>query len=390
MARETKVGLLAGLAFIICFAVILANRGANGPPGLKNSFLPDGGLTLPQMVQRNPAANSPSVADAHRGLNRQPRQPAQSPAATRTPRIETLPPGQSYATNDPAPGSGAQLPQSIPPEPARLNPDSALALHTQPVEVPSPAVMNAELQQALTSAPGLDSMLRNEGQVRMAATPAPASALGRIALNETAPGAQPAIQPVTPIQGTPYTVKPSDTLSSIASAHYGTRSKRAIETIFDANRNILTDINHVKSGTVLMIPNREAAAIENNQLTATTESPTKPTATAERIASADKKKSENPAPPGASSKPVVKKVANTLAGSEKAAKNFKWYQVKKNDRFASIARDQLGDAGRWQEVYELNKDKFPDPNRIREGVRIKLPVNAALASAGKGSKEKKR
>ena len=27
MAGETKVGLLAGLAFIICFAVILANRG---------------------------------------------------------------------------------------------------------------------------------------------------------------------------------------------------------------------------------------------------------------------------------------------------------------------------------------------------------------------------
>ena len=27
MARETKVGLLAGLAFILCFAIILANRG---------------------------------------------------------------------------------------------------------------------------------------------------------------------------------------------------------------------------------------------------------------------------------------------------------------------------------------------------------------------------
>ena len=27
MARETKVGLLAGLAFIICFAIILSNRG---------------------------------------------------------------------------------------------------------------------------------------------------------------------------------------------------------------------------------------------------------------------------------------------------------------------------------------------------------------------------
>ena len=54
MARETKVGLLAGLAFIICFAVILANRGANGPPGLTNSFLPNGGLELPLPLCHSP------------------------------------------------------------------------------------------------------------------------------------------------------------------------------------------------------------------------------------------------------------------------------------------------------------------------------------------------
>ncbi len=61
--------------------------------------------------------------------------------------------------------------------------------------------------------------------------------------------------------------------------------------------------------------------------------------------------------------------------------------MQKNDRYASIARSQLGDAGRWQEVYELNKDKFPNPQHIREGVRIKLPVPMTLASAGK---EKRR
>ena len=32
MARETKVGLVVGLAFIICFAVILANRGRQRAP----------------------------------------------------------------------------------------------------------------------------------------------------------------------------------------------------------------------------------------------------------------------------------------------------------------------------------------------------------------------
>ena len=32
MARETKIGLLAGLAFIICFAVILSQRGRISKP----------------------------------------------------------------------------------------------------------------------------------------------------------------------------------------------------------------------------------------------------------------------------------------------------------------------------------------------------------------------
>jgi nucleoid-associated protein YgaU len=63
---------------------------------------------------------------------------------------------------------------------------------------------------------------------------------------------------------------------------------------------------------------------------------------------------------------------NTQA--RKPAPHVRWYQIKKNDRYISIARRQLGDARRWREVYELNKDKFPDPQRIREGVRIKLPL----------------
>jgi hypothetical protein len=49
-----------------------------------------------------------------------------------------------------------------------------------------------------------------------------------------------------------------------------------------------------------------------------------------------------------------------------------------------IAREQLGDVRRWREIYELNKDKFPDPQFIREGVRIKLPA----APVGAGEEER--
>ncbi|MEK7756839.1 MAG: LysM domain-containing protein, partial [Planctomycetota bacterium] len=71
----------------------------------------------------------------------------------------------------------------------------------------------------------------------------------------------------------------------------------------------------------------------------------------------------------------------TKKSAEPPSATYRWYQVKKNDRYASIAREQLGDAGRWRELHELNKDKFPNPQSIREGVRIKLPAAKVLASA---------
>ncbi len=394
MARETKVGLLAGLAFIICFAVILANRGAKGPPGLANSFLPEGALDLPKLVQRKQGSASDQAVNAKRNGNRTPNRPAvQPPSANNALANADAPQNPPQAVNDPAPPTGAQLPPARNPEPTRLNHESALAQNTRPVEVPSPKSVNTELEKALTSSPGLDSVLRSDPQVRMTATTEPTGSPGRVAINESEPQGSTKNQQVL-VQGTPYTVKASDTLSSIASAHYGTRSKQAIETIFDANRSILTDMNHVKLGTVLTIPKLAGMVAEKNQLTAKIEPELTPAADAEKVADAKAKNPEKQSPKKAAAEKVpVKKVADTLAENdknEKSAKNFKWYQVKKNDRFASIAREHLGDAGRWQEVYELNKDKFPDPQKIREGVRIKLPAPVALAAAGKESKERKR
>ena len=58
MARETKVGLIAGLAFIICFAVILANRGQTRP-------LPHGAPS--DRVAANTASPTASSAPRTRG-----------------------------------------------------------------------------------------------------------------------------------------------------------------------------------------------------------------------------------------------------------------------------------------------------------------------------------
>ena len=65
MARETKVGLLTGLAFIICFAIILANRGRQEPGTTHWPYLVDGGANV-QRAARDLASEHAGRADRSR------------------------------------------------------------------------------------------------------------------------------------------------------------------------------------------------------------------------------------------------------------------------------------------------------------------------------------
>ena len=67
-----------------------------------------------------------------------------------------------------------------------------------------------------------------------------------------------------------------------------------------------------------------------------------------------------------------------IEGSEKVAADEKVaeksYTIKGGDTLSDIAQEQLGDAGRWKEIYELNKDVIGDnPDMIHPGKKLKLP-----------------
>jgi nucleoid-associated protein YgaU len=156
-----------------------------------------------------------------------------------------------------------------------------------------------------------------------------------------------------------YTVMPGDTLTKIASVYYGTKSNSVVSAIADANRAVVPTRNSLRAGVELTLPVVEVtgtAAVDAAQVR---------------------------------DDPPQTRIAT--AGSDIGDGWARWYQVKKGDRYAGIARDELGDAGRWKEIYELNKEKFPDPGQIREGVRIKLPATTGAGGQGqrKPSKEKR-
>lgn len=54
--------------------------------------------------------------------------------------------------------------------------------------------------------------------------------------------------------------------------------------------------------------------------------------------------------------------------------NSATYKVTSGDNLSKIAKAKLGDAGKWKEIWELNKDIVKDANKIYPGQILKLPT----------------
>lgn len=54
----------------------------------------------------------------------------------------------------------------------------------------------------------------------------------------------------------------------------------------------------------------------------------------------------------------------------------KTYTVKAGDTLSKIAKDQLGDANAYQEIFNANRDQLTDPDKIKPGQVLKIPAMA--------------
>jgi nucleoid-associated protein YgaU len=60
-------------------------------------------------------------------------------------------------------------------------------------------------------------------------------------------------------------------------------------------------------------------------------------------------------------------------GSAPAAPAQKTYTVRAGDTLSAIAKSELGSAGAYMKIFELNKDQLTDPNKIQPGQVLRLP-----------------
>jgi nucleoid-associated protein YgaU len=324
MARETKIGLLAGLAFIICFAIILTNRGQRPELG---------------RVTVAPTGPSDSFTASPQFSNPQNTVPGGEPRETEYP-FRSIP--QSVAPrNGGLPGTDA----AERPEPNGVR----HATSAGQIEESSPGVAHRSAAQ-LSEYLGLSDPPSGNGRASNVTTLPQQAQPGR-PHPERSKGHDSA-------KAAGYTVVPGDTLSKIAAKFYGKKSQAAVRAIFDANRGVLASPDRLQPGMTLVLPSLTSAPpLRSTPSLLGTRDPAAVT-TGGSISSEQ-------APPASAQDP-----------------SFRWYQIQDGDRYISIARDQLGDASRWQELFELNKDRFPDPGRIRVGVRIKLPAAETATTRG--------
>jgi nucleoid-associated protein YgaU len=363
MARETKVGVLTGLAFIICFAVVLANRGTS--------------RTEPTLAHHQ----SRSIHDA--GSSGQ-----DSPLVGTSSRAGGF--GRGMATTDGAVVS-SRPPVNQPETSIAAGSVYAVQPTTRPrVESGSPRSMDESQASASQSK---DSVAGHSGQIN---SPVPLPGLIPRQVPPIAIQVRGDERPVTTslkststpgLETVRYVVAPGETLWSLAARAYGKKSGALVQAIFEANRTVLSSPDSIMAGMALELPpvpgfgspsgaSPVSAKSANERVNSSPSTGSKPVALAResgRSRSADAGGAPRPAS-NQRTKPA-----------EAGSTDYRWYNVRKNDRLMGIAREQLGDAGRWEEIHALNKDKFPDPEKIREGVRIKLPAAKSESRRNQGT-----
>lgn len=446
MTRETKIGLLVGLGFIVVFAVLLSHTGD-----------PAGDSITPSLVQNQPA-NKPVLSGDIRGEIGQPepvppaveapRTPGSSPEAEpvswpvedRVVSIDDLPDLPAPPSLNPSPvstefASADSKRGDLKPE----NPVSILGMHrTAPEPVtPAPTVPH---DPPPSSNP-----------------PAPSTPTAAVVMADNSNAAKSAPQATAPRE---YVVQSKDSLVKIAQKHYKSSDPKVIQAIVKANEGQIKNADSIVEGQKIRIPDLPPEMFEQVpgvQLASgvakidelingngkdrkapvspnpSPETKSKPNSTREEKAPAkpaDNTKTKTAEPAGkppvqdsaprlslsgfvpvrpsattsdktvkpetkpatekalkpstdtSSKKETARDAKPKVDASEKGDQLHRWYEIKPNDTMGSIARKELGSSQHWQDIKKLNNGL--DPQKMKPGDRIKLPRKPVSRSAENG------
>lgn len=312
MTRETKIGLLVGLAFIIVIGILLSDHltSATEPPqaqlaqvgnNVRSTTASPTRATQAIFNTPQPQQTAPqNVVPTQQELTQRPAPvqiidvsgPSRNPVvSTENPPVTFAPPTQTETAQPPV--TMAQAPQQQPAVPSTVN--------TPPTPLQQLAEQHGE---------PLVGTFQEQNPIRTVTPP-----VDGIVTNAT---------------GTTHIAQTGDSVSKLATKYFGANTRANREAIINANPSLKQDPNKIILGKTYVIP----------------------------VATA------RPQQPAA--KPVAPASQNA---------NENWYTVQPGDSLSKIAVTQCGTATAVAAIKELNKDTIKN-DIIMAGQKLRLPNKA--------------
>ena len=208
--------------------------------------------------------------------------------------------------------------------PPRVDPDQPLATNNETLALDdSDAAANLAARDEITNDPPVETLVQPQATVDQPLDPEPGGNTRLSALN------------TSPSTDTTYTIQDGDTFISIARQRYG--HDKYAKAIQAANPDL--EATRLRVDHPIKLPS------------------------AVQIAALDHKSSA----PANEAKPAE-------LGAIKQERGM--YIVEPGDTLTAIARKLLEDGSRWDEIYELNRDKLSSPDRIVDGIELRIPKRA--------------
>jgi nucleoid-associated protein YgaU len=349
MTRETKIGLLVGLAFIIVIGILLSDHmtSTTDPPKAPLSMAgPNVRESVAAPTSGNGATASataapPAVtAPGQPVLTQQELVPPQQPQQQAQRQAVQMPPVQTI---------------QVGPGPVQVQPPITIQQTAQaPVAPQQPTVIpQPQWQQPAPPAAQPPVTVATAGQRRGAGHPLQgvAGQHGEEVVVVGEPtglsqgGANPPV-PMSPLRE--YKAQAGDSLSKIASRFLGGNTKTNRDAIVRANASLQQNPDKIVEGRTYLLPVGTAPAPAG--------APATPVAVAP------------PAPaPVEASAPAAQQAEAAAQGA------FSWYTVKENDNLWRIAADQLGTGTAAKQIKDLNGDVLKGNDNLQVGMRLRIP-----------------
>jgi nucleoid-associated protein YgaU len=411
MTKETKIGLLVGLAFIVLFAIILSEKGTTHRDG-----------RVPNFIVADSATNSTNLG-TDQPLGDKGRLPVNglapiiSPTETRPPvamtRFDEEQVAQPTLEEDPLPEFTQDVVSRLNDPPLAEQPDLSTDTPSPAVSTPRETAKPTQLAMGTVNpAPGTSIMKPGT----MPKIPAAIETSRSTPKDETLSEAKARIAQQVGIKvKNVHQVEPGESLTKIAAKSYGRSTPGRVEAIYDANRDVLKTPASVRAGDKLKIPELgegfEAApdfalSTANRTVTPMHAAPDQqlriPIPMAENPKAETKlalvplnktplektgTKTQTPVAKTAVKQPEIK-VATKLPehehGTKAASKSdkkkkddsvaFVWYEVKKTDTLSKIAKKEMGSERDSGALYKINQDIINNRNAIKPGMKIRVPA----------------